>query len=86
MKPEERQMLMELYTWMQQRKQQQITGPLDDASKNSLGALLDYGAGSTALTQSIDTSGSSATVPAAFTASRIINLGNGSTIEVPIIA
>lgn len=86
MTDQERNMLMEVFEWVQQRKAQQIQAPLDDASKNTLGAATDGGAGSSDLTQSVSVSGDpeSITVPAAFAGSRIIELG-GSTFEIPYL-
>jgi hypothetical protein len=47
----------ELYRWMQDRKRQQITLPVDEASKNALGVAVKIGVGSHALTQTVSTGG-----------------------------
>lgn len=41
MTPQERQMLQEIYQWMQQKKVQQISQPLDDSSRNIINGTLN---------------------------------------------
>lgn len=82
MTPEEKQMLNELYQRMQERKVQQLALPVDDASRNALGAAISTGTGSSAKTQVIDTSGASAIVPAAYVQTFILVV-NGVQYEVP---
>lgn len=89
MNPEQLQQLKEVYEWMQTRKKQQFSYPLDDASKNTLseGAVLSDGPGATTLDQSIGLSGAPEviTVPAPFVGSVKI-LAGGVEYEVPAIA
>lgn len=67
MTPEDRRKLNELYDWMNQKKRQQVSFPLDEASRNSIlesgGLFVPKSLGSFG-TQTIDTSGASADVPA----------------------
>lgn len=80
MTPEERIMLRELHAWMLQKKEQQITLPLDDASKSVLGAPLFAGAGNTTLTQTLSsTPGSIGKIPVR----SVLLLIDGSTYEFP---
>lgn len=87
MSPEEKRMLEEVHQWMTQRKQQQISQPLDDPSRNIIGGLQDDGNGSSSLTQSINLSGNPETinVPAAYQDTRLILIG-GIRYEIPYIS
>lgn len=79
-------MLQELYEWMQQRKTQQLSFPVDDASKNALGVVLGNGAGSGATTQSVAVSSTptNINVPAAYTG--YINIVvDGGQYKIPYI-
>lgn len=83
MTPELEQMVRELYAWMQERKRQQISYPLDEASRNSLGAPVYRGAGAATLTQvAVDSNGDTVTVPAAYARSLILEV-DGAQFEVP---
>jgi len=87
MTPEQARKLDELYEWMQQKKIQQIDHPLDDASRNVLGAVTDEGTGSTALTDSINLTGNvqTITVPKAYADTQIIKIGS-TRMEIPVIS
>lgn len=77
-------MLKELYEWMLERKKQALPYPVDDVSKNALGVPIGKGAGSHALTQSINTAGATANVPAAYAGTELIDI-NGTTREIPYL-
>lgn len=86
MPPEDRQKLNEIYDWMIQKKRQQITLPLDDASRNLLGGVTYDGAGSTATTQVYTDSGSdTVAAPKAYTGTLLLVI-EGVRYEVPYIA
>lgn len=89
MSPEQARKLDELYTWMLERKHQQIAYPLDIASRNIIkGSLDDVGAGSTTKTQTYSVSGGaggSITGPKAYIGTEIISV-NGVSREFPYIA
>lgn len=76
----------ELMEWKRQRESQQITIPLDLASRAVIGGAQDAGAGSAALTQSVDVTStpSSIDVPSAYAGTRIINI-DGVRYEIPYI-
>lgn len=76
--------VQELLDWKKQKEEQQITYPLDVASKNALGAPYSEGAGSTTKTQSVNvtTTPTSITVPAAYVQTFILVV-NGVRYEVP---
>jgi len=74
----------ELLAWKEGKDVQQISFPLDDASRNSLGVLTVEGTGSATLTQVIVTSGPTATVPAAYTGSIVLNV-EGEFVTIPTI-
>lgn len=76
----------ELHAWMQQKRQQQISYPLDEASKTSMGVPSKFGSGSKTLTQSITipNGGGSANVPAAYSGS-IVLLIEGGQYEIPYL-
>lgn len=83
MTPDQLQMLQELYAWMQEKKNQQLSCPVDDASRNALGAVVVTGAGSTAKTQVYtDSHGDTVTAPKAY-AQTFILVSNGIQYEVP---
>lgn len=79
--------LDELYEWMQARKEQQISYPLDDISMQILvSSVIGLGAGSTALTQTYtDSRGDTVIAPKAYAGSRIIKI-NGTKYEFGYIA
>lgn len=73
----------EISRWMQERKQQQITLPLDPASRNVIGAPSILRLGSTAKTQVYtDSRGDTVTGPKAYAKTFII-MQNGQQYEVP---
>lgn len=76
-----------LLAFMQGKKLQQISLPLDDQSRIIIGGVVDDGAGSSALTENRNLSGNpeTITVPKAYTATRLIIL-DGTRYEIPIIA
>lgn len=83
MTPDEKQMLTELYQWMKEKKIQQLSLPVDDASKNALGASIVTGSGSTAKTQVYTTGlGDTVTAPKAY-AQTFVMVANGVIYEVP---
>lgn len=86
MTPEERQMLTEIYGWMQERRQQQLSYPVDLASKAALGAVVKVGTGAHALTQSISVGAGGGTfnVPAAFTGTFAATV-EGQQLEIPYL-
>lgn len=77
----------ELMAWKVAHEIQQITFPLDDASKNTLGAYQRIGLGTTAPTRSITigAGGGSATVPTNPVGSIIIQ-AEGERAEVPVLS
>ncbi len=85
MTPEERTMLNELYEWMMEKKRQQISYPLDEASRNTLRAVISNGDGSAGLTRIINTAGATATVPSAYIGTIKLEY-EGVQREVPYIA
>jgi len=85
MKPEDYARFEEMYAWFLARQEQQISFPLDEASKNSLGVVTNGGPGGSSLTQSVVTSGPTATVPAAYQGTIIIE-SEGEKYEVPYIS
>ncbi len=80
MTPEEKQQLQELIAWKEQKERQQLSYPVDDASRSALGATFVTGAGNTALTQVL--SATPGAVPKAY-ARTFILLANGVQYEVP---
>lgn len=86
MLPEQERKLNEIYEWMLQKKRQQITMPLDDASRILLGAITYDGAGSTAKTQVYtDSNSDTVTAPKAYTGTLLLVI-EGVRYEVPYIA
>lgn len=86
MNPDDKRKLDELYAWMKARKVQQLSKPVDDASKNVLGAAFRRGNGSHDLTDTITigAGGGSASVPAAYSGT-VIFLADGITFEIPYL-
>lgn len=84
MTPEERQQFKDLLAWKAERETNQISSPLDDTSRLVLRAITTQGLGSSALTQTISTSGATATVPSAYVSSVIIETPDGR-FEIPAI-
>jgi len=85
--PEEFKKLREdvdtIIKWMNDRKTQQISYPLDEASKNAMGVATLVGPGGHALTQTkTDSGGDTVVVPAAYTGT-IILLIDGAQYEIP---
>lgn len=74
----------EMYAWFQARQRQFIPYPVDEASRNALGAVTKVGAGSSDLTDTISTAGATATVPAAYAGSIIVSM-NGENYELPYL-
>lgn len=79
-----REQVKELMEWKRVREIQQIAYPLDDASRTTLGGVTLNGIGSATLTQIINTSGASASVPAAYAGSIII-AAEGGQYTVPYL-
>ena len=79
MTPEERQMLLELYAWMQARQRQQLSFPVDEASRFALGVPTDrgVGAGSTTQTVNVPSGGGNITVPSTPSGFRILETDGG---------
>lgn len=87
MNPEDKNKLNEIWNWMKSRMIQQISYPLDDASRNTLNVVQGAGSGSHALTQSVPvatTPPSSINVPAAYIGTVLITI-EGVTYEIPYI-
>lgn len=89
MTPKEKQMLQELYEWMQERKRQAIPYPIDDTSLNTIVERLIFPSfvslDGTNLTQGyVDNGGDSVTAPKAYAGS--VNLSiNGTTRRLPYL-
>lgn len=87
MNPQQLQQFNEMYAWFQQRKQQQLSYPVDDASRNALGTPLIDGLGSISLTQVYNVSGGAGgtvTAPKAYSDTFILVSG-GVQYEVPFL-
>lgn len=82
-----RKEVKELQEWKRSRERQQITFPLDIASKTALGAPYGEGSGSATLTQSISLTGNpqSISVPAAYNDTLILVV-DGVKYEIPYLA
>lgn len=80
------QQVKQLLDWMAAKKQQQISRPLDDASRNNIGALYASSGTSKSLTQSvdIDDTPSSIEVPTAY-AGTVFVLIDGKVREIPYL-
>ncbi len=77
----------ELLEWKRSRQLQQIAYPLDDQSKNIVGAVTYEGTGSTALTDSINLTGAAETinVPKAYADTILVVIGD-TRVEIPVIS
>jgi len=85
MTPEQSRKLDELYAWMQARKVQQLSYPVDDASKRALEVVLGQGLGNTAKTQVYtDSHGDTLTGPKAYVKTLVVSAG-GILYELPSI-
>jgi hypothetical protein len=89
MTPEQSQKLDELYEWMQERKRQQISYPIDDVSliaiTDRLVSLLFNGTTGGSLTQAyVDSGADTVTAPKAY-AGRLKILANGTEYQVPYL-
>lgn len=78
--------IAELIEWKRQREIQQISAPLDEASKNNLQSPTLVGAGSSSTTQNKNLSGDpqTITVPAAYAGTIVLNI-NGVQYEIPYL-
>lgn len=80
--------IMPLLDWYHAREIQQISFPIDEASKNVLNAVTPEGNGTSTLTQSYSVSGGgggSITGPKAYVTSVFIRV-DGRILEVPVIS
>lgn len=79
--------IADLLQWKAARERQQISFPLDDASRNSLGVPTFVGAGSSDRTDTVGVAATptSISVPAAYVGTIIISI-NGTQYEIPYIA
>ncbi len=79
--------MKEFLEWKKAKTIQQISNPLDVASRNLIGGAEDNGAGSSSLTQSVSISGDpeSINVPAAYAGTRFIIL-DGVRYEIPYLS
>lgn len=85
MTPEEKQMLTELYEWMQQRKVQQLSYPVDDASRGAMRALTASSGTSSALTQEYtDNGGDKVIAPKAYAGTTFVSV-DGVIREIPYL-
>lgn len=84
MNEELEQKVNEMYAWFQERKQQFVPYPIDEASKNALQAVTKLGSGTATLTQTISTAGATAEVPAAYEGTIVIQV-NGENYEIPYL-
>lgn len=87
MTSEQENKLNEIYAWMLSKKLQQLAYPLDDQSKNIVGAVNYEGTGSTALTQTLNLSGAaeSINVPAPYADTILVVIGD-TRVELPVIS
>ena len=91
MNPEQLQQILSRLTvleeYVRQRKLVQLPAPVDDISKNNIGAASDEGTGTTALTDTIALSGGAENidVPKAYADTEIIVIG-GKRMEIPVIS
>lgn len=85
MKPEDLSKLNELYAWMLDRKRQQLSFPVDDASRAAMGALIITSGTSSTLTQVYtDTRGDQVTAPKAYAGSFFAVI-EGQVREIPFL-
>lgn len=87
MTPEEKQQfedlleqVKELQSWKERREAQQLSYPVDDASRNALKALTSTGPGTSALTQVL--SGTPGAVPKAYAKTFFVEI-DGVLAEIP---
>ena len=73
-----------LMAWKNQREAQQLSYPVDDLSKAALGVVIAKGNGTKTLTQTVDTSGPTASVPAGYADTLILEF-EGTQYEVPYL-
>lgn len=76
-------LVAELSQWKLNKERQQLSFPVDEASKASLGAGIVTGAGSTSKTQTYTTSDSATVVAPKAYSQTFILLANGTQYEVP---
>lgn len=89
MTPQQEQKLNEIYDWMLQKKQQQVSYPIDDASLQTilerLTTLTTSGTSATSLTQVYtDSATNTHTGPKAY-AGRLLIVSGSTTYEVPYL-
>lgn len=79
----------ELYAWMEKRKEQQISYPLDDSSRNAIseGSATPEGVGTATLIQTLALTGNAQNidVPSAYVGTEKVRI-NGTVREIPYIA
>lgn len=79
-------LVADLMEWKRQRETQQLSYPVDDASRNALGAAFKIGLGSTTKTQVYtDSHGDTLTGPKAYLGT-VIFLADGTQYEIPYLA
>ena len=78
------QQIDELKARLDARDIQQLKAPLDDVSKAVVGSPISNGAGSVPLTQTIGTAGATATVPAAYSGTRVLII-DGAPYNIPYL-
>lgn len=75
----------ELMEWRASKEQQQISYPLDDASKYGSKGLFKVANGVKTLTQVVtDSRGDTVTVPAAYTGTKLVVI-EGEQVEIPYL-
>lgn len=77
--------VQDLLDYKAERIRQQLFFPVDDASKRVLGAVVNNGDGASTKTQTINTAGATAVVPAPYLGTKFF-LVDGSYKEFPYIA
>lgn len=81
-----KQQIAQLMEWKRQKELQQISFPLDDASRNNLGVIASGGEGSTTKTQTYtDSAMDTHTGPKAYLGTIILKVG-ATNYEIPYIA
>lgn len=78
MTPEQLSQLNELLEWKKQKETQQLSLPVDDASKNALGALIDTGLGASGNTSLNLTGGAETIVVTVATGVLTVRASNGA--------
>lgn len=73
----------EMYEWFQARKVQQLSYPVDEASKNAISAVQKFGVGSSDLTDTVIVGPGGATfdVPKAYAGSIVVSV-DGENYEI----